>query len=226
MVDARNLGVRFFCSSGIGSLSKFGCVPFLFSTSSPKNPRAGLFVLSSIISLIGPEAGVVLQHLKTYGFSELFNAGTFFLTHPTKKNFTTSGQGGGDTYENSKPFQGRILKQEQIWPPITPPTGSPNFLLIVEKCQTFGCVASPDHRIFFLSIDTSTIFANRNPQDHRISFHRVEMSDFLMCCPTRSPNFLLSIDTSTIFANRNPQDHRTFFSLWNINFFLLVMFSP
>ncbi|GFX07921.1 hypothetical protein TNCV_4161901 [Trichonephila clavipes] len=48
MVDARNLGVGFFCSSGIGSvsLSKFGCVPFLFSNSSPKNPRAGLFVLS------------------------------------------------------------------------------------------------------------------------------------------------------------------------------------
>ncbi|GFV31139.1 hypothetical protein TNCV_4314641 [Trichonephila clavipes] len=55
------------------SLSKFGCVPFLFSTSSPKTPRAGLFVLSSIIFLIGPEAGAVLHHLKIYGFSELFD---------------------------------------------------------------------------------------------------------------------------------------------------------
>ncbi|GFS84327.1 hypothetical protein TNCV_4605461 [Trichonephila clavipes] len=41
MVDARNLGVSFFCSS------KIGCVQFLFSTSSPRNPRAGLFVLSN-----------------------------------------------------------------------------------------------------------------------------------------------------------------------------------
>ncbi|GFX39816.1 hypothetical protein TNCV_2645791 [Trichonephila clavipes] len=92
MVDARNLGVRFFCSSGIGSPSKIGCVLFLFSTLSPKN-QTGLFVLSSITSLIGSEAGAVLHHLKIYGFSEPFNAGTF-LTHPIKRNFTTSGQGG------------------------------------------------------------------------------------------------------------------------------------
>ncbi|GFW74869.1 hypothetical protein TNCV_2677391 [Trichonephila clavipes] len=93
MFDARNLGVRFFYSSGIGSLCLNSGASPKFSTSSPKNPRAGLFVLSSIISLIGPEAGAVLHHLKIYGFSQLFNAGTF-LTHPTKRNFTTSGQGG------------------------------------------------------------------------------------------------------------------------------------
>ncbi|GFV70257.1 putative RNA-directed DNA polymerase from transposon X-element [Trichonephila clavipes] len=101
-------------------------------TLSPINPRAGLFVLSSIISLIGPEAGAVLHHLKIYGFSELFNAGTF-LTHPTKRNFTTSGQ--GDSYTNSKPFQGRILKQEQIWPPITSLLG---LLWVLDK-DTLNC---------------------------------------------------------------------------------------
>ncbi|GFT39835.1 uncharacterized protein TNCV_4869831 [Trichonephila clavipes] len=72
---------------------KFGCVPFLFRHLIPQNPGAGLFALSSIISLIGPEAGAVLHHLKIYAFTELFNTGTF-LTHPTKRNFTTSGQGG------------------------------------------------------------------------------------------------------------------------------------
>ncbi|GFT99365.1 histone-lysine N-methyltransferase SETMAR [Trichonephila clavipes] len=41
------------------------------------------------------------------GLSELFNAGTF-LTHPTKRNFTTSGQ--GDSYTNSKPFHGADSK--------------------------------------------------------------------------------------------------------------------
>ncbi|GFW10889.1 hypothetical protein TNCV_4458641 [Trichonephila clavipes] len=65
---------------------------FLFLTSSPQNPGAELFALSSIISLIGPEAGTVLHHLKLYAFTELFNARTF-LTHPTIRNFTTSGQG-------------------------------------------------------------------------------------------------------------------------------------
>ncbi|GFU68726.1 hypothetical protein TNCV_4400041 [Trichonephila clavipes] len=85
MVDVRNLGDWIFCSSGIGSdLCKIGCVPFLFSAFLPKNPRAGLFALPSIISLIGPEAGAVLHHLKFIG---LVN----FLTHPTKRNFTTSG---------------------------------------------------------------------------------------------------------------------------------------
>ncbi|GFV71028.1 hypothetical protein TNCV_1447281 [Trichonephila clavipes] len=73
------------------ALSKFGCVPFLFSTSSPKNPRAGLFVLS----LIGPEAGAVLHHLKIYGFSELFNT-------PHQKEFHHI----LIKIKTSKPFQG------------------------------------------------------------------------------------------------------------------------
>ncbi|GFX06821.1 hypothetical protein TNCV_1201381 [Trichonephila clavipes] len=123
MVDARsgwNFGV--LCLKVLLQLWErlsltFGCVPILFRTSSPKTPGAELFALSSIISLVGPEAGAVLHHLKIYAFTELFNAGTF-LTHPTKRNFTTSGQ-GGDSYKNSKPFQRRFLRHEQIWPPIT-----------------------------------------------------------------------------------------------------------
>ncbi|GFS84334.1 hypothetical protein TNCV_4605521 [Trichonephila clavipes] len=47
---------------------------------------------------------------------------------------------------------------------------SPNFLLIVEKCQTVECVASPDHRIFFsVSIHQHSALTGA-PQDHRIFF--------------------------------------------------------
>ncbi|GFX40778.1 hypothetical protein TNCV_3760021 [Trichonephila clavipes] len=58
-------------------------------------------------------------------------------------------------------------------------TGSPNFLLIVDKLQTFGCVASPDHRIFFLSIDASTFSTYRSP--------------------TGLPNFLLVVEKCQTF---------------------------
>ncbi|GFU68817.1 hypothetical protein TNCV_1095851, partial [Trichonephila clavipes] len=47
-------------------------------------------------------------------------------------------------------------------------TRSPNFLLIVEKCQTFGCVASPDHRIFF--VEKCQTFGCVASPDHRNFF--------------------------------------------------------
>ncbi|GFT83526.1 hypothetical protein TNCV_5061411 [Trichonephila clavipes] len=49
-------------------------------------------------------------------------------------------------------------------------TRSPNFLPIVEKCQIFGCVASPDHRILFsVSIQQHSALTGA-PRDHRIFF--------------------------------------------------------
>ncbi|GFW05147.1 hypothetical protein TNCV_2904371 [Trichonephila clavipes] len=50
------------------------------------------------------------------------------------------------------------------------PTRSPNFLLIVGKLQTFGCVASPAHRILFsVSIHQHSAISGA-PRDHRIFF--------------------------------------------------------
>ncbi|GFX07918.1 transposable element Tcb2 transposase [Trichonephila clavipes] len=45
-------------------------------------------------------------------------------------------------------------------------TRSPNFLLIVEKCQTFVCVASPDHRVFS---QYRYINIQHLPEPHRIT---------------------------------------------------------
>ncbi|GFT28959.1 hypothetical protein TNCV_3586281 [Trichonephila clavipes] len=73
-------------------------------------------------------------------------------------------------------------------------TRSPNFLLIVDKLQTFGCVASQDYRIFYSSW---TNYRLLDVLPHRItefSTHRGQITDFWMCCLTRSPNFLLVVE--------------------------------
>ncbi|GFW96387.1 hypothetical protein TNCV_1824201 [Trichonephila clavipes] len=46
------------------------------------------------------------------------------------------------------------------------------------------------------------------------STHRGQITDFWMCCLTRSPNSFLSIYTSTFSTFRAPRDHRIFFSSW------------
>ncbi|GFV54602.1 hypothetical protein TNCV_3578561 [Trichonephila clavipes] len=73
------------------------------------------------------------------------------------------------------------------------PARSQDFLLIVDKLQTFKCVATPDQRFFYLSSTNYRLW---------------------MCCLTRSMIFLLIVDKLPTFGGAVPRDHRYCFSSW------------